>query len=461
MNITKENVDKLNAVLKIEVTQSDYDATVQNKLKAQQKKSSMPGFRSGKVPFGMIKKMYGTSIKVEEINSLVGANISRYISDQKLNILGQPLPMESQVLDWANQADFSLQYEVGLSPEFELKLSSEDEFTYYNVVPDSKIVSNYVDEIKMRYGKVSSPSEIGEKDMVAIDIVEAEGGEVKENGYAGMVTIGVDKITNEDIKKDLLGKKYGDKISFNVKTIGKDLEESAAILNIDKITIENSGDEFEVEVGTISRMEPADVNQDLFDKAYGKDTVKTEEEFLAKVKEEAKGMLGDQGKGKLKSDMIDYFLEKLKFELPDAFMKKWLVVSSEGKLNNETVDGDYENYRKSIKWQIIENKFIQENDLKVENSEVVEKAKEMISANFKQYGQEVPADQLDMYAQNILNKEEEKRRLYDDLYYDKIIELIKEKCKVKEEEIGYEEFVTLTSKHDHAHDHDHAHGHSH
>ncbi|MFT6745686.1 MAG: trigger factor [Glaciecola sp.] len=461
MNITQENIDELNAVLKIEVTQSDYNATVQNKLKAQQKKASMPGFRPGKVPFGMIKKMYGTSIKVEEINSLVGANITRYISDQKLNILGQPLPMESQVLDWANQADFSLQYELGLSPEFDLKLSVKDEFTYYNVVPDAKIVDNYVDEITMRYGKVSNPVEVGEKDMVAIDIVEVEGSEVKEAGYAGMVTVGVDKITNKKIKKDLLGKKQGDKLSFDVKTIGNDLDESALILNVDKITIENSGDQFEVEIGTISRMEAAEINQDLFDKVYGKDTVKTKEEFLVKVKEEAKGMLGDQGKGKLKSDMIDYFLEKLKFELPDTFMKKWLVVSSEGKLNNQTVDGDYDNYRKSIKWQIIENKLIQENDLKVENAEVVEKAKEMITANFKQYGQEVPADQLDMYAQNILSKEEEKRRLYDDLFYDKIIELVKEKCKVEEEEIGYEEFVTLAKQHDHDHDHNHDHDHQH
>ena len=263
-----------------------------------------------------------------------------------------------------------------------------------------------------------------------------------------MVTIGVDKVTNESVKELLLGKKIGDKVSFDLKTIGNDLAESASILNVDQALIEHTGSEFEVEVGTVSRMEAADIDQELFDKAYGKDTLKSEEEFLAKVKEEAKGMLGDQGKSKLKGDVIDYFLEKLKFDLPDAFMKKWLVVSSEGKLTEEKVEGDYENYRKSIKWQIIESKFIQENEIKVENSEVVEKAKQMIVANFKQYGQEVPEDQLDGYAQSVLSKEEEKRRLYDDLYYDKILELIKDKCKVEEQEIGYEEFVTLATKED-------------
>ncbi len=446
MNIIQENIDELNAVLKVEIAQDDYDNTVKSTLKSQQKKASMPGFRAGKVPFGMIKKMYGTSVKVEEINRIVGAKITEYISENKLSILGQPLPIETQVLDWENQQDFSLEYEMGLSPDFELDLSSKDEFTYYNVVPDAKVIDDYVEEIKMRYGKVSNPEQVGEKDMVAIDVVELEGDQVKEGGYAGMVTIGVDKVTNESVKELLLGKKIGDKVSFDLKTIGNDLAESASILNVDQALIEHTGSEFEVEVGTVSRMEAADIDQELFDKAYGKDTLKSEEEFLAKVKEEAKGMLGDQGKSKLKGDVIDYFLEKLKFDLPDAFMKKWLVVSSEGKLTEEKVEGDYENYRKSIKWQIIESKFIQENEIKVENSEVVEKAKQMIVANFKQYGQEVPEDQLDGYAQSVLSKEEEKRRLYDDLYYDKILELIKDKCKVEEQEIGYEEFVTLATK---------------
>lgn len=454
MNITQENIDDLNALLKIEITEADYNEKVQKTLKTQQKKASMPGFRPGKVPFGMIKKMYGTSVKVEEINRLVGAEITSYISENKLNILGQPLPVESEVLDWENQTDFALQYEMGLSPEFDLELSAKDQFKYYNVVPDEKIIENYIEEITMRYGKVSNPTEVGDKDRVAIDIVEVKDGAVVEGGYAGLVTIGIDAITNEKIKAEFLGKEKASKLSFDIKEIGTSVEESAAILTVKKEEIENTGNEFEIEIGTISRMEAAELDQELFDKVYGKDTVKTEDEFRVKVKEEAKGMMGDQGKSKLKSDLIDYFLENLKFELPDEFMKKWLVVSSDGKLNSETVEKDYENYQKSIKWQVIENKIIEENSLKVESEEVVNKAKEMIAANFKQYGQEVPEDQLAMYAQNILSKEEEKRRLYDELYYDKIIDLVKEKCKVEEEEIGYEDFVTLTTK-DHAHDHAH------
>ena len=450
MNITQEKVDNLNALLNIEVKESDYSATVQNMLKMQQKKASMPGFRPGKVPFGVIKKMYGMSIKIEEINKLVGAHVTRFISENKINILGQPLPRESAGLDWNTQDDFELVYELGLSPDVEITLSNNDVFTYYNVVPDEKLLGNYMDEMTMRYGKVSNPTEVGEKDMVAIDIMEVLDGEILEGGFAGLVTIPIDRCT-EEVKKTFLGKVKDDKFIFNIKELGKDIEESASILNMKAEDIENGGDAYEIEIGTISRMEAAELDQDLFDKVYGPGTVSNLEEFKVKVKEEAKGMMGDQGKGKLKGDMVEYFLEKLDFDLPDEFMKKWLVVSSEGKLTIESVEKEYDQYRKSIKWQVIENKLIKDNSLKVEQEEVLEKAKAMISANFKQYGQEVPEDQLATYAKNVLEKEEERRRLYDDLYYDKIIEVVKEKCKIEEKEIGYEEFATLAGAHDHKH----------
>lgn len=450
MNITQEKVNDLNAVLKVEIVEADYNDKVQATLKGHQKSASMPGFRPGKVPFGMIKKMYGTSVKVEEINRLVGSKITEYITENKLNILGQPLPKESQEVDFVGSNDFVLEYEMGLSPEVEVKLSSKDKFTYYNVVPDEQLVDNYMDEITMRYGKVSNPETVGEKDMVAVDIIEVADGEPVEDGFAGLVTISIDRLS-EATQKELIGKKKDDKVVLDIKKLAEDVAASAAVLNMKPEDIENVSATSEVEVGTISRMEAAELNQELFDKVYGPGTVATVEEFRVKVKEEAGKMMGDQGKVKLKGDMIDYFLEKLKFDLPDDFMKRWLVLSSDGKVTPEAVEKEYDEYKKSIKWQVIENKLIEENAIKVEQEEVVEKAKEMIAMNFKQYGQEVPEDQLAQYAQTIIQKEEERRKLYDDLYYDKIIELVKEKCKVEEKEIGYEEFATLANGHDHKH----------
>lgn len=450
MNITQEKVNDLNAVLKVEIVEADYNDKVQSVLRNQQKKATMPGFRAGKVPFGMIKKMYGTSVKVEEINRMVGSKITEYISENKLNILGQPLPKDAQEVDFVNQNDFVLEYEMGLSPEVDVKLSTKDKFTYYNVVPDAQLVDNYMDEITMRYGKVSNPETVGEKDLVAIDIIELQDGELVEDGFAGLVTISAERLS-DDNKKLFLGKKKDEKLVLDIKTLAGDLESSASLLNKKVEEIENVGNECQIEIGTISRMDAAELNQELFDKVYGPGTVSTVEEFRAKVQEEAQGMMGDQGKSKLKNDMIEYFLDKLKFDLPNEFMKKWLVLSSDGKISAESIEKDYEEYKKSIKWQVIENKLIQENDLKVEQAEVVAKAKEMIAMNFKQYGQEVPEEQLDQYAQGVLGKEEERRRLYDDLYYDKIIEVVKEKCKIEEKEIGYEAFVALAKEHDHKH----------
>ena len=462
MNISQEKVDALNALLKVEIKEADYADKVKSALKAQQKRASLPGFRPGKVPFGLIQKQFGVSVKVDEINKLVSNSINEYLTKEELNLLGQPLPVESGDFDWQNDKDFTLTYEMGLSPEIEVKLSEKDKFTYYNVVPDEQLIDNYVEELAMRYGKVSNPDVVGEKDMVAIDIMELDGEEVKENGFAGMVTVAVDRITNEAAKDQLIGKKAGEKVQLNIKELGADLAESAAILNKKVEDIEAAGDSFEVEVGTISRMEPAEIDQELFDKVYGPGTVTDVDGFRQKVKEETLSMMGDQGKGKFKGELIDYLLEKLNFEIPDAFMKKWLVLSSNGKLTEDALEKDYDQYQKSIKWQVIENNLITKNDIKVEFEEVQEKAKEMIANNFKQYGQVVPEDQLATYAANVLQKEDERRRLYDELYYDKIITLVKEKCKVEEKEIGYEAFVEMMNKeHQHDHDHDHAHDHAH
>ena len=460
MNISQEKVDALNALLKVEVKEADYTEKVKSALKAHQKKASLPGFRPGKVPFGLIQKQYGVSVKVDEINRMVSDAINEYLTKEQLNLLGQPLPLETGDLDWQNDQDFTLTYEMGLSPEVEVKLSAKDRFTYYNVVPDEQLVDNYVEELAMRYGKVSNPEHVGEKDMVALDIMELEGEEVKENGVAGIVTISMNKLTNEKSKEELLGLKQGEKLELNIKALGNSVAESATILNWKESDFEGAGDSYQVEIGTISRMEPAEIDQELFNKVYGEGTVTDVDGFRKKVKEETQSMMGDQGKGKFKGELIDHLLDTLDFEIPDAFMKKWLVLSSNGKLTGEQVENDYDQYQKSIKWQVIENKLITDNDIKVEFEEVQEKAKEMIANNFKQYGQEVPEDQLATYASNVLQKEEERRKLYDELYYDKIITLVREKCKVEEKEIGYEAFVEMMNK-EHQHDHDHAHDHAH
>lgn len=448
MNITQENVDQLNAVLKVEVSEKDYADTVLQTLKSHQKQAKMQGFRPGKVPFGLIKKMYGTSVKVEEINKLINSNIFEYINKEKLNVLGQPLPKETDAtVNWANDKDFTFEYEIGLAPEFDVKLTAKKKFTEYTIEPDASLIDNYVEEMAMRYGKVSNPDDVSEKDIVTVDVTELVDGEPKEEGIAKMVSVSVDKINLKKDQKLFIGAKKDDIITTNFKKIYKEASEVAGLLDISEEELKAAGDEWQVQISSVSRMEPAELNQEFFDKVYGEGAVSSVEEFRNKVKEEAKGMLGGQGKVKFKNDVIEYLVENTKFDLPDDFLKRWLVAASEKPTTLEQISSEYDNYKKSLKWQLIENKIVSENDIKVEEEEVKNKAKELIKANFAQYGQTIDDESiLDSYAANVLAKEEERRRLYDDIYSDKVVEFVKDKCKIEEKEISYDDFVKLGTK---------------
>jgi trigger factor len=446
MNITQENLDELNAVLKITIEENDYKNTVLDTLKKHQKSAKMDGFRPGKVPFGMVKKMYGTSVKLDEINKLINSKIQEHLTKNKVNVLGQPLPKEDTELsiDWNTQKDFEFTYEMGIAPEFDLKIDGRTKFTEYKVVPDDSLVENYIDEITSRYGKYSSPEEIEESDVVTLEIGELEGEELKEEGGLNKgITISLDRIEKKTAKKPFLGKKVGDNFNVDLKKLGKDIEESASLAGLKKEELEAAGDKFQVQVTKISRVEKAELNQELFDKVYGEGTVKSEEEFKAKVKEEAAGMLVGHGASKFKNDVIELLLDKTTFDLPDEFLKRWLVAVAEKQTTKDDIEKEYDQYQKSLKWQLIENKIITDNDIKVENQEVVDRAKSLIAANFAQFGQAVSDEDLNTYAQNILGKEEERRRIYEEIYMDKILDFVKKTAKVEEKEISYDDFIKL------------------
>ena len=446
MNITKENIDDLNAVFKIEVKEADYAGKVSNFLKKQQKTAQMQGFRPGKVPFGMIKKMYGLNAKVEEIQKAINAKMYELIADEKLDVLGQPLPKDSGAgINWQTQKDFSFEYEVGLSPAFDVKFSARKKFTSYDIQPDENLIDKYVEEITMRYGAVGTAEVIEEKDIIVSDLVELENGAPKEGGLVKLGNVAFERLSDA-VKKQLLGAKVEDTITLNVKEIYGDIAEAAKLLDVETPVLEAAGDEYSLKVVSISRMQAAEVNQELFDKVYGEGTVKSVKEFRAKLSDEAKGMLGGQGKGKLRNDIVEYLLDSIKFELPNEFLKKFMVATSKEPTTIEAVNAEYDNYKNTLRWQLIENKIIADNDIKVEQEEITEKAKEMIRANFAQFGQEVAEEDLGTYAANILAKEEERKRIYDGLYSDKILDVIESKVKVESKEVSYDEFVKISEK---------------
>lgn len=443
MNITQEKVDGLNAVLKVEIEEKDYAGKVNQFLKNQQKTAQMQGFRPGKVPFGLIKKMYGINAKVEEIQKSINEGIFKFIEEEKLDVLGQPLPKEDDLptIDWNNQKDFTFQYEIGLSPEFDVKLTAKKKFTAYNVIPDEKLLDNYTEEITMRYGTVGTGDKVEEKDIVVSDIAELENGEVKEGGIAKLANVAVERCSKK-FKKQLLGAKPDDVFTVKAEEIYDGLAETATLLESSEEELKSAGD-FQVKVVSISRMQPAELNQELFDKVYGEGTVSSVEEFRDKLKEEAKNMLAGHGKNKLKNEVVDYLLESVKFDLPDEFLKKFIQATSKEPVSLEDIEKEYDQHSNAFRWQLIENKIIEKFELKVEETEVKERAKEMIAANFKQFGQEVADADLETYAATILGKQEERQKIYNELFSDKILETVKANCKVEEQDITFEEFTKL------------------
>lgn len=446
MNITQEKIDDLNAVLNVEVKEADYREIVEGALKKHQKNAKMQGFRPGKVPFTLVRKMYEPSVKVDEINRLVSKELEKYIADNKIEIIGQPLPKENSGItyDFTNGVDFKFIYELGIAPSFEIALNKV-ELTQYKINVDDVLVDKFVSDIAKRYGKMSAPEVASLEDMLYIDFSElAADGSLKEGGISKMSVLPLAEI-NKKVAEQFVGKKKDDEVTLVPSAVYDDKAKVAAMLGTTVDTVAGLGS-FKAKVLNISKLEAAELNQELFDKVYGAGVVNSVEEFRAKVKSESSEAMASQEFTKLQNDAIQYLLDNTKFNLPDTFVKKWLVAASQKPTTAEAIEKEYSHYQRGLKWQLIENKLIKENDLKVEFEELKAKAEELVRANFRQYGQNIEDEQLAPIVANVLQREEERRGIYDALYTEKIVNVVKSKAKVSEKTVSYDEFTKLVSQ---------------
>ena len=446
MSVTQQNVNDLNAILKVKVNEQEYQPLVESALKQAQKSVSLKGFRPGKVPFGMVKKLYGTSVKVEQINKLIDKKISDYIISNKINVLGQPLPkINDEVYNFETHSEFAFEFEIGVAPEVNVKLDKGIKLTKYNVVPDTEMIGNYIEELRSRYGKVVDVEDVQDKDMITANLAELNDDQTaKEEGINQVVNFFMPRISNADAKAKLVGLKVGDKVVVNAKTLTDSISDSAKTLGLTAEKLENASDSFEITIQSSSRMGLADLNQELFDKVFGEGNVNSEEEFNKKIQEDAVKFLKGHGSNKFKNDLIDALVDSVKFDLPNEFLQKWLVAASEGKTSEEEVQKDYDKYAKTFRWQLIEGAIVKDTKIDVSYEEIKNKAKELISENFAQYGQLVDDEQLETYAANVLKKQEEARRIQDELFLDKVANYALENISVEEKEITIEEFTKLT-----------------
>jgi len=451
MDITEEKVDNLNAILKIQIGKEDYESRVGDVLKDYKKKVRLDGFRPGKVPVGLIKKMYGKAVLIEEINKIISESISKYLIDKDLKILGEPLPSdkEQKTIDWDNQTDFEFAFDLGLAPEFDMNLSKKDKIPFYEIKIDQKLRDTYIENYTRKYGTFTPVEMTGEKEMLkgSIRQIDAEGNITEKGIYAEDTSFSIEIIKDKKIKDKFVGARIKDVINFDIKKAFPNDQEIASILYINKDDVPALSSDFQFTINEISRFENAELNQEFFDKAFGKDKVKTVEEFEILVEKEIKNNLTREEEFKFLLDVKKNTINKLEIELPVEFLKKWLFRINEGKVAKEEIDKDFEKFEKDLKWQLIKDKIIKENEIKVTEDEALDYAKKVTLMQFQQYGMtNIPDEQLENYARELLKKEEENKRIYEKKYEEKVIEFIKELVKIDLKEVTTDEFNKLFDK---------------
>ena len=446
MNITKKDINALQAELSITLSPSDYEVKVDGAIKKVQKQAAMPGFRAGKVPVGLIKKQYGKSILVDEINKILNDTLYNYINENKIEILGNPMPKEDSPVDFDNQTEWTFNYELGLSPNFDVKLDNSQSFTYNKVKIDDELVEKYLKDVKRNYGKPSNPEVAEAKDVLYIDIVELDAdNNIVPGGVFKSTSIGIDRLKNEAAKAKLTGLKKEDKVIINANDLYDSAVDKSISLGIDKEVAESFNSNLQITVRNIARMEDAELNQELFDKIYGAGTINSLEEFKEKIKSELALMFEQDTDRKFIENVEKTLVEKLNITLPDEFLKRWLMAVNEKPLTKEQLEAEYPSYAKSMQWKLIENKIIKNNNIAVTADEAKDEAKSYIRSQFARYGQAPDENEVAKIADSILSKEQEAQKIFEGLYSKKVLDVLKTNCKLETKEVSYNEFFGISN----------------
>ncbi len=435
MNITKEQIDDLNAVVKVAITKEDYQDKVDTILKDYKKQANIPGFRKGQVPMGLIKKQYGKAVLVDEVNKLLQDNLNKYLTEEKLDVLGNPLPKQQDHFDW-DKDELAFEFELGLAPNFEVALKTKKAITHYKIVADKKMISEQVERIQKQYGKLTSKDVVGKVDEVSGTFVN----ETEEINNETLLEL--DKLKSKKAKESLLGKKVGDVVTLKTKGLLKEDQMLSSMLGISAEKAKKLDVEVSFTISEINEREPAALNQELFDKLFGKDTVSSEKELRARIAEDSEKQFEQQADQKLLNDVTEYFIENIKFELPSGFLTKWIQVTGEKELSEEEALEEYKKSEKGLRYQLIEGKIISENKLQVQFDELKEFAKGFIKSQMAQFGQLDPKEEeLDNIAARVLGNQDEVKRLSEQLMSQKLLNVYKEKANLKTKEVTYENFV--------------------
>lgn len=448
MKIQQENTDQLNAVLTITVQPEDYLTAYEKSLREYGKKASLPGFRPGKVPATLLKKRFGKSLLAEEINKIINEAITAHIRENELDVLGNPLPRGNEDGgDWDNPGEFVFSYDLGLAPKFEISLTKKDKHNFHLIKVDDAMIDKQISDMARRYGKISMPGVSEDNDLLVVDLEELDAdGNPAEEGNKATSTISLEFIKDEETKKKLIGLKEGDSIDADPKKLVSDEHDLMKMLNLTHEELHELKSQYRVTVKEVRRLSPAEVNQELFDKIFGKDAVQDEAQFRAKIAEQLRNNFVNESDRLFKRDITEHLIKSANIELPDDFLRRWIMASNERPITHEQLEHDYPNYAKGLKWQLIENKIFREGNLKVENEDLISEAKAIMADQFARYGMPLTDETiLEQSAHRLLSNRDEMRYVYEQVTNRKIMQYIKENIEIVEKEVSFDDFVKLAN----------------
>ncbi len=455
MNITQKSTSDLTKQLCLQVEESDYIDEVNKSLQQTRKQANIPGFRPGKVPFGMVKKMYGESVTADVVSNLIGTELDNYLAKEKLAILGQPMPdLEVQeAVDFKNGKEFSFYYVIGLKPEINFDLDESWGIKAYNILFDEEDVDKYIEDMRLKMGTQSNPDVVSEGDVVMGSIQELdEEGNVKENGITNeRASLSVDFIKLKTIKAKFIGKKVGATVNFNPTKAFKNNTELGSFLGIGKDKAKEVTSDFAFTIKEVSHIEPAELNEDFFSKIYENANIKTEEELRQQVASDIEGSYKAEGERKFFNDVVDAIIKKTDLQLPDEFLKAWIKESNlreeeDKRIDPEQIEREYEQYRDSLRWQLLEEYLVVNNNLVVTEQELRDRIKEILG--LQAFGGDVSANEdiLNQVTESVMQNKDEVKRVSEQIIEQKLRNYFKEKIQPEEVNLKYDDFVKTLKK---------------
>ena len=431
ISISKKN--KQTGVINVEVEKNDYETKVNDVLKRYTKTAKIPGFRKGHIPMGLVRKQYGSAVKVDEINKLLDSELKKYIQDEKLDILGGPIPLY-EAIDW-NLETINFDFEIGYTPEIKLNFKPKKPINRYEVKADKKSVESQIKNIQDQYGKLISKSKI-EKDYEITANFNSEADDIDNSSM-----FKTDSLKPAFLKK-IMGSKVGDSLSVKASSIFKEDYELSRNLKIELNKAKEIKSELEIKIQEINKREPADLDQELFDKVYGKNSIKSVTELKDKLSDDFVKQFQNQTDQKLMNDSIEYLIDSTKIKLPSDFLVKWMQLSSEKKITYDEAQTEYEKSEKGMKYQLIESKIIIDNKLQVNFEDLKSFTSDLIKNQMLQYGQPIPEEkELDGIVARVMSNKDEIKRLTEQLTSNRILEFFKENFNYKLKKVSYDEYI--------------------